>query len=100
MLGPYSKKPDLLPVKTMTLSVGEPVALDDLRDQPLSPAMLRDGTERLMDAITELLAEIRGESAPPQRYDARSPDQPRIGKPPKPTKPRRRGKTKSPGGTG
>jgi 1-acyl-sn-glycerol-3-phosphate acyltransferase len=97
LLGPYSKKPDLLPVKTMTLSVGEPVALDDLRDQPLSPAMLRDGTERLMDAITELLAEIRGETAPPQRFDARSPDQPRIGKP---SKPRRRGRTKSPGGTG
>jgi 1-acyl-sn-glycerol-3-phosphate acyltransferase len=97
LLGPYSKKPDLWPLKTMTLSVGEPVSLDDLRDQPLSPVVLHAGTERLMDAITGLLAEIRGETAPSDRFDARSSQQPTIVKT---RKRKRRGKSRPPGGTG
>ncbi len=97
LLAPYSKKPDVWPLKTMTLSVGEPVSLDDLRDQPLTPAVLHDGTERLMDAITDRLAAIRGETPPAHRFDARSSPQPTIGKASK--RQRRRG-ARPPGGTG
>lgn len=50
--------------------VGEPVDLDDLRAQvragrPLTGELLREVTDRLMGAVREQLAELRGEPAPP-----------------------------------
>lgn len=57
--------PRILPRKTISMLVGDPVELSDLRDRPLAEAA-RLATERLMVAITELVAELRG-SAPPVR---------------------------------
>lgn len=68
ILYPYARRVHLLRRPTITMSVGEPVPLDDLRARPLTVEVLREGTERVMDAITALLADIRGEPAPPQRY--------------------------------
>ncbi len=59
------------PRKHVTVLVGEPVALDDLYDRPRDTAVLREATERVVDAITALLEEIRGESAPTPRFDLR-----------------------------
>jgi 1-acyl-sn-glycerol-3-phosphate acyltransferase len=69
VIGPYRKELRLLPRKTMQVRFGPPVDLDDLRGRPLDATTLDAATERLMDAITELLEQIRGEQAPPERFD-------------------------------
>ncbi|HET9871289.1 MAG TPA: lysophospholipid acyltransferase family protein [Propionibacteriaceae bacterium] len=72
------KKPSLprfFPRKTLALKAGDPVALDDLRGQPPTPAVLRQATDRIMDAITALVADLRQQAAPPSRVDpSRRPD--------------------------
>lgn len=79
LLGRYSKVLKPIPRKKVTMRVGRPVVLDDLYDRPLDTATLREATERVMDAITALLVEIRGEVAPAVRYDMRKPDSHRVG---------------------
>lgn len=69
LLAPYAKKPDLFPRKTIHLLVGDPVELGDLAGQPCTAPLLAEATERIMAAITSLVEEIRGEQAPPERYD-------------------------------
>lgn len=68
VIGPYRKEFRLLPRKTMHLRVGSPVDLADLRGRPMDTETLRLATDRIMDALTGLLAEIRGESPPEQRF--------------------------------
>lgn len=61
----YGKRlgfPRFLPRKTISMLVGEPVALDDLRAG--GPGQAREATRRIMAAITDLVAEVRGEPAP------------------------------------
>lgn len=71
ILYPYTRFPRLLPRKTVYAKVGDPVDLDDLRGKEITPDVLREATERIMDAITALLEDIRGETAPPERFDPR-----------------------------
>lgn len=61
ILWPYSRRLRLLPRRTVQMRVGEPLDLDDLRAQPLTEALLHEGTERLMAAITAMLTDLRGE---------------------------------------
>jgi 1-acyl-sn-glycerol-3-phosphate acyltransferase len=72
ILPPYTKKPLLLPRKTIAMTAGPPVALDDLREVPMTPEVLREATDRIMGDITGLLEEIRGEQAPAERFDPRT----------------------------
>jgi 1-acyl-sn-glycerol-3-phosphate acyltransferase len=60
----YRKKLRIFPRKTITHSVGEPVDLSAYRGKDPSAAVLREVTELLMDNVTELLADIRGEEPP------------------------------------
>ncbi|TAK70795.1 MAG: 1-acyl-sn-glycerol-3-phosphate acyltransferase [Actinomycetota bacterium] len=69
IMWPYRKQFRLLPVKRMQVRAGRPVDLDDLRDRPMDAETLRIATGRIVAAITALLEEIRGESAPPVRLD-------------------------------
>lgn len=72
----YGKKihlPKLLPRKTFRVLVGEPVPLDDLRAVAADAAVLAEATERMTDAITALVAELRGEQPPPVRFDPARP---------------------------
>ena len=71
VLAPYSKRPRFFPRKTMHVWAGPPVDLDDLRALPVTAATLRDATERIMLAITKILAEQRGEVPPTQPLDRR-----------------------------
>ncbi|QIX26176.1 1-acyl-sn-glycerol-3-phosphate acyltransferase [Nocardioides sp. JQ2195] len=75
ILAPYTTKPRLLPRKTVTIKVGDPVRLDDLRALPdherASAATTKVAMARIMDAITGLLEDIRGEKAPAERFDPR-----------------------------
>lgn len=80
ILARYAKKPKFFPRKTTHLRAGPPVELADLYDEPLSAPVLKAATERIMAAITLELEVIRGEKAPPVRFDSRTKGVPRIGK--------------------
>jgi hypothetical protein len=45
------------------------VDLSAFQDKPITGPVLREATEAIMDAITELLEQLRDEKAPPVRYD-------------------------------
>ncbi len=81
ILAPYAKRPRLFPRRTISMTAGPPVDLDDLRDRPLTPALLRQATDRIMDDITRMLEEIRGEQAPAERFDPRAKGVREIGNP-------------------
>ncbi len=71
VMRPYKTEFKIFPRKTMRTLVGEPVDLDDLRGKEMTKAVLAEATERVMVAITELLEELRGETAPDGRIDFR-----------------------------
>ncbi|HET9829728.1 MAG TPA: lysophospholipid acyltransferase family protein [Nocardioidaceae bacterium] len=81
ILAPYTLRPRLLPRKTIQMTAGPPVELDDLRALPLTPEVLVEATNRIMDDITRLLEDIRGEQAPAERFDPRSAGVRLIGNP-------------------
>lgn len=68
-LPPYAKAPRPLPRKKYRLNVGETVDLDDLRDKPLGRHVLAEATERIEDALTSGVAELRDEEAPEHIWD-------------------------------
>jgi 1-acyl-sn-glycerol-3-phosphate acyltransferase len=69
VMPPYAKQFKALPPKLMHVTAGPALDLEDLRGQPLTRDLLAEGTDRLMDAITGLLEQIRGERAPEHRLD-------------------------------
>jgi 1-acyl-sn-glycerol-3-phosphate acyltransferase len=81
LLPPYSARPRLLPRKTIRMLAGEPVDLADLLTEPRNAATINAATERIMDAITGLVAELRGEEPPAERYDPRTSGVRQIGNP-------------------
>jgi 1-acyl-sn-glycerol-3-phosphate acyltransferase len=84
LLPPYGKRPKLFPRATMHVWAGPPVDLAEFQGRPIDGPLLREVTERIMAAITELLEEIRGEQAPAVRFDVRSTELPRTGDPRRP----------------
>lgn len=81
ILSPYSKRPHLLPRRTVHVRTGPPVDLDDLHGRPITPEVLAEATTRIMDAITHELEAIRGERAPAERFDPRRRGVTSIGRP-------------------
>ncbi|WP_240930571.1 1-acyl-sn-glycerol-3-phosphate acyltransferase [Isoptericola sp. BMS4] len=67
----YGKLLRPFPRKRVTMVAGPPVDLSDLYDRPVDTQVLREATNRVMDAITALLADVRGEQAPAARFDLR-----------------------------
>lgn len=72
LLAPYAKRPDLFPRKLITMKVGDPIDLSDLAGQQRDPAAVHEATERIMAAVTGLVEEIRGETAPAVRFNPRT----------------------------
>ena len=68
VMAPYRKSIRLLPRKTMQIRIGDPIDLSDLANRPLDADTLHIATNRLLDAITDLLAQIRNETPPKERY--------------------------------
>ncbi|MCF6523314.1 1-acyl-sn-glycerol-3-phosphate acyltransferase [Streptomyces sp. JJ36] len=70
---PYAKEKRLrlLPRKTLVVQAGPPVDLSAYYDREPTAETLKEVTDVLMAAVTEQLAGIRGEAAPPVRYDHR-----------------------------
>jgi 1-acyl-sn-glycerol-3-phosphate acyltransferase len=83
ILAPYATKPDLFPRKTVTMKVGDPIDLADLVAQEHTPAVVAAATDRIMAAITVIVAELRGEEAPAERFDPRAAGVAQIGNPKK-----------------
>ena len=90
ILPPYTLKPHLFPRHTARYKVGDPVDLSDLAGKPLTNEVLHEATDRIMDAITALVAELRAESPPAQRFDPRAVGVKEIGNPKAKDKKRRR----------
>lgn len=55
--------------KKVDLLVGDEIDLSKYRSAKLETKELTEATEMVMNKITELVAELRGESAPPVRFD-------------------------------
>lgn len=78
ILWPYSKRLRLLPRRTIHVRVGDPVDLDDLHGKELTEPLLREATDRLMDALTAMMAEVRGELPSGERIDIHTLAKPRT----------------------
>lgn len=76
----YARRFHLIPRKRSRVLVGEPVDLSDFRGAPLTRSTLDAATERIIDAITELLSELRGQDAPVERWDPAAKHQGRMGR--------------------
>ena len=81
ILWPYTKTPHLLPRKNVVMKAGDPVPLDDLLAQPRTAATTAQATDRIMAAITAIVEELRGGTAPAQRFDPRAKGVREIGNP-------------------
>ena len=55
----------------LRFKAGDPVDLDDLIAAPRSAAKITQATDRIMAEITAIVADLRGEVAPAQRFDPR-----------------------------
>jgi 1-acyl-sn-glycerol-3-phosphate acyltransferase len=81
ILPAYTYRPHLLPRKTVHLKVGDPVDLGDLVGQEPTPTVVQEATHRIMAAITDLVADLRHEPAPRQRFDPRTAGVDEVGNP-------------------
>jgi len=65
----YAKRISVFPRKTIRIVFGDPVDLSAYLGRPLDSKTLADATDDVMRAITGLVEELRGESAPLTRWD-------------------------------
>jgi 1-acyl-sn-glycerol-3-phosphate acyltransferase len=77
VLWPYSKKLRLFPRKTIHVRVGDPIDLSDLEGKELTEQLLDTATNRLMDALTAMMAQVRGELPTTPRIDVHSLSRPK-----------------------
>jgi 1-acyl-sn-glycerol-3-phosphate acyltransferase len=81
ILWPYTKTPHLLPRKSIVMKAGDPVRLDDLLAQPHTAETTAQATDRIMAAITAIVADLRGEIPPTERFDPRASGVREVGNP-------------------
>jgi 1-acyl-sn-glycerol-3-phosphate acyltransferase len=76
----YAKRISLFPRKNVVVKYGDPVDLSAFRGRNLDAAGLADATALLMDNLTALVEDLRGEKAPAQRWDPNQHDQKETGR--------------------
>jgi 1-acyl-sn-glycerol-3-phosphate acyltransferase len=86
ILPAYSLRYHAFPRRTARYKVGDPVDLADLADKPITNELLQQATERILVAITDLVADLRGEAPPTVRFDPRVAGVRQIGNPKKPAR--------------
>jgi 1-acyl-sn-glycerol-3-phosphate acyltransferase len=79
VLPAYSVKFRIFPRTTVRYRVGEPVDLSRWYGKEEDPAAMAEATAEIMNAITSLLEEIRGEERPATIFDPHTSDMPRTG---------------------
>lgn len=89
VLPAYTARPHVVPRRTTHYKVGDPVDLSDLLEAPLTAEVLHEATDRIMAAITALVEDLRGETAPAVRFDPKASGVHEIGNPAKPRKEQR-----------
>ena len=57
------------PRRRMSVMIGDPIDLDDVRQEHATPAQLNAATTRVMDRIAAMLGEIRDLPAPAERWN-------------------------------
>lgn len=81
ILPTYGGRPHLWPPRRPVRVVfGEPLDLSEWRGRPVDQAALNGATAVLMAAITRMLEELRGETAPVERWDPAAHGQSEIGR--------------------
>lgn len=83
ILPPYAKRPHLFPRKNVVVRAGDPVELADLLGGEITAEKIRIATDRIMAALTQLLEELRSETAPVERFDPKAAGVAEIGNPKK-----------------
>jgi 1-acyl-sn-glycerol-3-phosphate acyltransferase len=68
------------PRKTVTVKFGDPVDLSKFAGRQVDTVVLQEATALLMQAITDLLGELRGETPSAERWDPVAHGQSEIGK--------------------
>jgi 1-acyl-sn-glycerol-3-phosphate acyltransferase len=84
VLPPYTKRLHLLPRKLNQVQAGPPVDLADLQVKPLTVDVLRQATDRIMQAVAIQLGDLRGQTPPTARFDPRTRGIPGTGNPNRP----------------
>ncbi|MGZ4612221.1 MAG: lysophospholipid acyltransferase family protein [Kineosporiaceae bacterium] len=79
LLEPYGKRLHVFRRPLVHVWAGPPVDLAPWQGRPLDATVLAQATDAILDAITRLLEQLRGEKAPAQRWDPRRHDQPLTG---------------------
>jgi 1-acyl-sn-glycerol-3-phosphate acyltransferase len=79
LLEPYGKRLHVLRHPLVHVWAGPPVDLSPWQGRPLDGVVLAEATEAILAAISGLLEQIRGEQAPPQRWDPKQHSQPLTG---------------------
>lgn len=80
LMGRYGRNIRLFPRSKITIKFGDPVDLSEFRGRPLDGPTLTAATDRVMAAITALLEDLRGETAPVERWDPKKKGQTEIGR--------------------
>ena len=75
----YSKKLRIFPRTKVTVVAGKPLDFSKWYGKENDQAALEEATAFVMEAITKLLEEIRGEKAPAEIFDPKKSSLPRIG---------------------
>lgn len=76
----YAKRFHLFPRKHCRIVVGAPVDLSAFEGRPLDKTTLAAATEAIMDDVTALLAGLRGEQPPTERWDPAAHNQSKHGR--------------------
>ncbi len=80
ILPPYGGGFHPFPRKTVTVKIGDPIDLSKFAGRQVDTPLLAEATAMLMQAITELVGELRGETPRAERWDPAAHNQSEIGK--------------------
>jgi 1-acyl-sn-glycerol-3-phosphate acyltransferase len=76
VFAPYSMTPHFFPRKTLKVAAGPPIDLVSIVGKEITTTSLAAATELIMDTLTGMLAELRGEEPPAVRFDPAAPAAP------------------------
>jgi 1-acyl-sn-glycerol-3-phosphate acyltransferase len=76
----YSGRLKFFPRKTIDVLIGKPIDMSPFLGKPVDQKLLTQATLILMNTITDLQSQLRGEKAPEKRWDPLEHNQTTTGK--------------------